>query len=279
MKSNNKIIYFWGFIIILGLNLYLPSVKGVLVEKTSSTIADMDTYVDTDNALSNYGGVNYLYSGFSYSGDFKESYFHFDISSKPENVTKAELSLDIFGVSQTMNLTVSIIEESWNELTMTWMNKPIHDVIIGNIVATSSDIYSIDITSLLASRSAISFCVNMTVDLIAVLDYVFITSREGYYLSSDAPQIIWTYLETEATPPPFNPFILIVVVIVVLGLGITIFLVLKRNKTQTKTRSLQTKTHDSPYAISMGSVPKICPECGSKIDGKFCQNCGKQLNL
>ena len=110
---------------------------------------------------------------------------------------------------------MSIIDESWDELTMDWMNKPAHGQTIGPLVATSSDIYKIDITSLLTARTEISICVNMTFDDI-VDDYVYITSREGYYLTSDAPQIIWTYLETVPTAPDpggeipsYNIFIII----------------------------------------------------------------------
>jgi len=73
-------------------------------------------------------------------------------------------------------------------------------ITIGQFFVTSSDIYKIDISSLLTARTEISICVNMTFDDI-VDDFVYITSREGYYLTSDAPQIIWTYHETVPTVP------------------------------------------------------------------------------
>jgi len=188
-----------------------------------STIADKDTYVDTANPTSNYGGASNLWCGFGIFSDIREAYFHFSFSDKPSNVTKAELSIDIWGVSQTMDLTMSIIDESWNEFTMEWISKPAHGQIIGQIMATSSDVYKIDITSLLTARTEISICINMTIDDY-VDDYVYITSREGYILTSDAPRIIWTYevIVPEVQIPSYN--ILIIVGII----GVTVLL-LKRN--------------------------------------------------
>jgi len=209
MKSKNKNLIYICFFFAVGLVIITPTIKGIEQEKTKSTIADKDTYVDTDNPLSNYGGVNNLRSGFGYS-DIREAYFHFSFSDKPDNVTKAELSFDIWGVSQTMPLTLSIIDASWDELTMDWMNKPAHGQTIGQFLVASSNIYKIDITSHLTARTKISICVNMTIDDY-VDDYVYIRSREGYYSTSDAPQIIWTYLETvpEVRIPSYNVFIII----------------------------------------------------------------------
>ena len=153
MKSKNKNLVLMCFFFAVGLVIITPTISGVEQEKTKSTIADKDTYIDTANPLSNYGGVSNLKSGFSISYDIREAYFHFNFSDKPENVTKAELSLDIWGVYQTMDLTMSIIDESWGELTMDWMSKPAHGQTIGPLVATSSDIYKIDITSLLTART------------------------------------------------------------------------------------------------------------------------------
>lgn len=76
--------------------------------------------------ISNYGGADYLMCGFGLFGDIREAYFHFNFPDKPSNITSAEISLDIWGVTQTKVLTMSIIDASWNELTMDWMNQPPH---------------------------------------------------------------------------------------------------------------------------------------------------------
>lgn len=236
MKSQNKFLFFIVVFIVVGLFIYSPSIQATVEQRTTSSIADKDTYVDTDTPLSNYGGSNNLMCGFGISGDIREAYFHFSFSDKPTNITKAELSLDIWGVSQTMVLTMSIINVGWDELTMDWMNKPVHGQTIGQFTVATSDIYKIDITSLLATRTEISICVNNTIDNY-VGDFVYITSKEGYILSSDAPQIIWTYLaEVSESPaiPNYNVFF-IIGIICVIGL----FLARKmRNKSSNKKPNL-----------------------------------------
>ena len=197
--NNKKILFLICFFFAFGVIIIAPTTYGVEEQKTKSTIADKDTYIDTNSPTSNYGAASNLWCGFT-SSIIWEAYFHFSFSDKPENITKAELSLDIWGVTQTMGLTLSIINESWDELTLDWLNKPNHGQTIGRILAPSSDIYKYDITSLLTTRTEISICINMTTDDYAN-DYVFITSKEGYILSEDAPKIIWTYLETVPEVP------------------------------------------------------------------------------
>jgi len=195
MKPKNKIVLL-GLIISFGLLLTIPTIAGIQRETTISTVASKDTYVDTDNPTSNYGGVDYLMSGFSIFSDIREAYFYFDFSDKPSSFTKAEISLDFWSVSQTMNFTVCLIEEDWDELTMTWISgKPSKGQIIEYLLVSSDTIYTIDVTSLIAGRTIISICVYIELDNY-VDDYAYIFSREGYFSDEDAPQLIWTYMET-----------------------------------------------------------------------------------
>ena len=197
MKHYNKktILFYISLILIVGTIFILPTGWGITKEKTTSSIADKDTYVDTANAMSNYGGVNNLMTGFSWFSDIREAYFHFNFDDKPGDYIRAEISLDFWGVSQTMNFTVCLVEESWDELSMTWLNKPSKGEAIANLLITSSGIYTIDITSLISGRTNISICVYIEIDNY-VEDYAYITSREGYYLVEDAPQLLWISTET-----------------------------------------------------------------------------------
>lgn len=197
MKSKNDLYLFLGILITLGLIFSSPFIRGDLVQKTMSTVADKDTYVDTTSPTANYGGASQLRCGWKVigsTGHIMEAFFHFSFSNKPDNLTKAELSLDIWSISATMVLTLSICEASWNEYTLDWFNKPTYGEIIGQIIAPTSDIYKFDLTFEVTARSEISICANITIDDF-VDDYVLITSREGYIFSEDAPQIIWTYQE------------------------------------------------------------------------------------
>ena len=197
MRSKDKIVLFlFGIILTFGLLLIIPNIVGIQREATISTIASKDTYVDTYYPTSNYGGVDYLQTGFGIFGDIIEAYFYFDFSDKPSSFIRAEISLDFWAVYETANFTVCLIEEEWNELTMTWINnKPSKSQVLGHIIVSSNDIYTIDITSLVAGRTAISICVYIDIDNY-VDEYAYITSREGYYFAEDAPQLIWTYMET-----------------------------------------------------------------------------------
>ena len=129
-------------------------------------------------------------------------------------------------------LTMSIIEASWNEFTMDWITKPPYGQIIGLFTVPSSDIYKNDITSLLTPRTEISICVNITIDNY-VEDYVYITSREGYYLSSDAPQIIWTYLVDVPESPAIPSYSVFIIIGIIGTIGIFLTKKIKRKEVLT----------------------------------------------
>jgi hypothetical protein len=188
-------LFFLGLLIIFGLFLVSPSATAIERERYISNIAEKDTYVDTANPTSNYGGVSNLMTGFSIFSDIREAYFYFNFSNKPSNYERAEISLEFWGVSQTMNYTICLIEESWSEFSMTWINKPNKGQVISNIIVTSDTIYSIDVSSMISGRNNLSICVYIEIDNY-VDDYAYITSKEGYYFNEDAPQLKWIYTET-----------------------------------------------------------------------------------
>ncbi len=198
--KEKKVLILSGLLLFFGsLNLIgnIIPIRAVATDQTISTIAEKDTYVNSYEGLSNYGGQDYALSGFYFTGDILEAYFYFNFTDKPADFTKAEISLDFWGVSETMNFTVSLINDDWGELSMNWINKPVtKGDLITHLVVTGSGINKIDITNLISSHTNISICVYLEVDNY-VDDYVYITSREGYYswAPEDAPQLIWTYPE------------------------------------------------------------------------------------
>jgi len=126
MKLKIKSTTIIGIVIVLGLIFIynIPSIKAIQREATVSNIADKDTYIDTANPLSNYGGSSNLMTGYGIFSDIREAYFHFNFSNKPSSFIKAEVSLEFWGVSQTMNFSVCLIEEEWGEYTLDWVSQP-----------------------------------------------------------------------------------------------------------------------------------------------------------
>lgn len=166
---------------------------------TISTIADKDSYVNSYYGIDNYGDASYLLSGFYFSDEIVESYFYFSFRDKPSNWIQAEISLDIWSVSQTTNLSICIIEEEWDEDTLNFINRPLKGLEITILQISESGIYKIDITDYIEGRTSISICAYVEISNY-LDDYICITSREGYISNALAPQLIWTY-ETEYSEP------------------------------------------------------------------------------
>ena len=156
---NKKKFVIVGILIVIGLTFYITPIKGITRDGTVSTVAEKDAYVDTYYPASNYGGKNYLLFG-EYSLGWREAYLYFNFSDKPADWTKAEISIDMYSVSETFNVTVSLINDTWDEYTINWNNKPIHREIITTLTVSEGKIYKIDITDYIEGRNSISICVN-----------------------------------------------------------------------------------------------------------------------
>lgn len=166
------------------------------------TIADKDTFVYSLHADVNYGDSSFLLVGIKHywvTYEILESYFHFPFDLKPKNWVKAEISLYIGYVSSTMNLSYCIIEEPWDEYTTTFRNRPSKGVEITQLVVIQDGVYKVDVSNFIKLRTSISICVYIHFDNL-VLDYVNITSREGFISQIYAPKLIWTY-ETDVSKP------------------------------------------------------------------------------
>ncbi len=175
--------------------LFTPSIEagGVTVSATTSNLATKDSYVNSNNGLLNYGGQDWLIFGFYFGLYLTEAYIEFDISSPPSGWTKPEIEIDIYSISETTQLTVSLITAIWNELTITWMNKPANGQEITKLTVATEQVYTIDVTSFI-SGSSLSICINATT---LPTGYVQATSREGDWSLGPGPTLTWTY----PTPP------------------------------------------------------------------------------
>jgi len=169
------------------------------------TIATKDTYVDSHEPLANFGGQEYLWCGFynyTYSVDSIEiAYFYFPFTDKPDSFDLALIGLSIWGVSQTLEVKVNVVDEEWNEMGMTWTNQPTMTGIYWNFNITgSTDWIILNATSFIEGRDSLSICVYTSNHIQE--DFFGIDSRESYYsdYTDDRPRLAWL-TEIPDVPP------------------------------------------------------------------------------
>lgn len=113
-----------------------------------------DTYVDSNNPNSNYGGQTYLEIEYSvigsdpYQAVYKDlAWLKFDLSSIPTGAVTDEATLQLYAsiVGETFNVyAYSCSNDSWTELTLTYSNMPNYNAtpMDTTIVATGSRWYN-----------------------------------------------------------------------------------------------------------------------------------------
>jgi len=222
MKSKSKFLLLMIFLIFLGLIFDSTTVRGTPEQRTTSTIADEDTWVDYYLPLDAFGDEHQLRCSYR-----RHALFHFSFSNKPSDITKAELSLDISGVNQTTILTMNMSEEQWDE-GINWFSAfaygPFYSQALGNFTVSSNNIYKINLTSILTPKTEIS--IGIYIANSTFVEGVYITSKEGYTLLEEAPQIIWTYFAVVSIPS-YNIFIIIGIIS---AIGIFLVDTIKRKK-------------------------------------------------
>ena len=169
---------------------------------TISTVADKDARVHSYYPSDNYGDAEYVLYGKYGSFGWVETYYHFDFSDKPITWTKATISLERYSASDNFYATVSLVEVSWNEATITWNNKPAHGEIIEtfyiwtlSVVVDDAVVKNIDISNYIAGRSDISIVVK-------AYDSLETGHAQGRSKESSAcpgnigcPSLVWAYPE------------------------------------------------------------------------------------
>ena len=189
MKDKKSIILL-SLIFFSSVLIYITPTRAIIKDQTITTVAEKDSYVSSYYPTSNYGGASWLIFG-NYILGWNEAYLFFNFSDKPTNWENAEISIDMYSVSETFNVTVSLINDTWDEYTINWLNKPLHREIITTFTVAEGKIYKINITDYIAGRNNISICLNASNYL--QNGYVQGHSREGAYSNEDYPQLIWTY--------------------------------------------------------------------------------------
>lgn len=268
-----------GILIVIGLTFNITPIRGITGDETVSTVTAKDAYVYTYHPDSNYGGKDWLLFGDRGIG-WTEAYLYFDFSDKPADWAKAEISIDMYYVSETFILTVCLISDAWDEYTINWNNKPIHREIITTFTVAEGKIYKIDITNYIEGRSSISICANASNYL--QTGYIQGNSKEGAYSSEDYPQLIWTYPEPESYNLPYS-LGYIFGMVVFFGIGAVLFIgvpigIYKLYKKKTEVRGIFV-TQEPKNILAKKNL--YCQNCGKKIipNTKFCSECGHYTSI
>ena len=156
------------------------------------TLNDRDSYVSESSPNSNYGNFNDVKMGADQDGLY-EAYIHFTLSSKPDNIIKAEFGFQVTALSETVEVNISSADNAWTETGINWANSR---ALKGNTLATEQitkiGIYLIDLTSLISGATELSFCVSIA--NASSVGLATATAREvstGYALWGAS--ILWTY--------------------------------------------------------------------------------------
>ncbi|MHA1678742.1 MAG: CBM96 family carbohydrate-binding protein [Promethearchaeota archaeon] len=162
-------------------------VQCATIEKTKRIYTDRDSYIDGLNPDSNYGGQDLLEIGTSGP---KYAYIHFDLSNRPENITKAEIVLDFFYVSETSLISIYIADSNnWGELTINWNNAPSKGALITSGYISNDGRYKFSLPKSAYDTAQITFIIETDED------WMTITSKDYQYLiyEEDVPNILYTY--------------------------------------------------------------------------------------
>lgn len=120
-------------------------VTSILFLNTSATYyrtvnVSQDAFVYEYHPDTNYGQDSQIYVG-NYEYGRTEAYYQFDLSSLESNWKETKLLVRFDYASNPVNAGACIIFETWDELSITWNNKPNYTTLYGHIVCDGFDFY------------------------------------------------------------------------------------------------------------------------------------------
>lgn len=210
-----KYMVFWvSFLIFLIINpLGITYFQGY----TRRYPVDRDTYVSEQNPDTNYGAAGVLRIGaFGGSYPFYNHciYLHFTISSN--NWREAKISVNFYYGSTYVDIGVGLISNNWDEMNITWNERPLPTVYKGHLFYDgSSDIFHINSDQIIDGE--LSICLYpIWVDWGGRVEG---HSREGASNSDQIPYIEVNYIGHD--PTDFGMVLKTIVIILgVIGLAV-----------------------------------------------------------
>lgn len=223
-KSTKKKVLVGVLLFLIGI-LNVANVKSTTQEETIETIADEDSFVSMYlGANKNFGGREVIYVG-NYINTWSEGYLHFSFTDKPDDWVKAEISIYAYAVSETFEASISLIEDDWDEMAITWENKPVHGEIIMSFTVAEVGWYTIDVTNFIEGRDDISICVNASDD--SQNGWIQLSSTTNEDIST-YPILIWTYPVEGVDSGIIYGFDLPIFILTILSIGMMLVFFRKR---------------------------------------------------
>ncbi|TFF95308.1 MAG: DNRLRE domain-containing protein [Promethearchaeota archaeon] len=254
--------------LLIGLS-FLQNSFAQIEEFEAITTAKKDCYVNSGAPDTNYGDTELLYVGNdSSSAEYYVSYFYFDLSSRPDNLKKTELSLIFVDVETNMEISIYETNSTWKEGEITWNTKPNTTEKIGDVEILESGEITLEITDYVQDLDELYISVNLSSS--QYNDYLLIHSREGANDEEDAPKIIFTYeMELDFT----FVYWLIWGTIAIIAVGVLIFVLIiflmRRNRPSVarpaSPRESYPQVRSGSPQTSIKPVIGFCPHCGAKL--------------
>jgi len=129
-KSRIKVIYILAIIIF---SITMISLAAHLRGHELSLKVEKDSYVKEVFPDDNYGADDYLRVG-NYNFGKVQAFYYFNISSLPDGWTEAKIMVNFDYGSDMVDVGANLTYESWDEMTITWNNKPSESVYRGHIL-------------------------------------------------------------------------------------------------------------------------------------------------
>jgi len=191
---------------------------------------EKDAYVIENYPDTNYGADDYLRVG-NYNLGRAQTFYYFNISTLPDEWTKAYIVVNFDYSPSTVDVGANLTYEKWNEMTITWNNKPNKSIYRGHIFCDGFD-FNIPLNPDQIVNDGVGICLYGRGG--GEDGYIQGCSKEGASKSDDIALIELRYLGID--PNIINGLIIaaIVILIVILTLVGSYFIFILSSKNREK---------------------------------------------
>ena len=154
-----------------------------------------DAYVYENNSNVNFGDSEQIYVG-NYESGKTEAFYYFDVSKLPKGWVEADIIVRFDYASFPVNVGVCFIYESWDEMSITWNNKPNRTLLSGFIVCDGFD-FRVPLKPKYFPNNEITICLY---GLEGITDGYLVGNSKEALSENDIPYV---YLEYQGLDPNF----------------------------------------------------------------------------